>query len=141
MLARYRHNLKYNLMGGDKISVAAVEQPLSVSSSLKNMEADKAKAADMEIAQNKLSGGAKITLPNMTSASDGQNKQMGEAAKLLAQGQADASTGGGRRRKKRTKKKRRKARRKSKRKSRRKSRRKYKKRKKSKRKYRKKRLY
>ena len=142
MLARYRHNLKYNLMGGDKIAMAPVEQPLSINNSLKNMNADKAKAADMEIAHKKLSGGgATITLPRVASASGAQNKQMGAAAKLVAQGQVDASTGGGRRRKKRTKRKRRKSRRKSKRKSRRKSRRKYKKRKKSRRKYRKKRLY
>ena len=141
MLARYRHNLKYNLMGGDKIVKDAVEQPLSLNNSLKNMNASNAKNASMEIANKKLSGGAQITMPNMASASGAQNKQMGAAAKLLAQGQVDASTGGGRRRKKRTKRKRRKSRRKSKRQSRRKSRRKYKKRKKSKRKYRKKRLY
>tara|TARA_B100000674_G_C37727324_1_gene862637 strand:+ start:186 stop:608 length:423 start_codon:yes stop_codon:yes gene_type:complete len=140
MLARYRHNHKYNLIGGAPIEINPVTQPKSLNDSLNEMNAHKAKQANLTIAQNKLAGGARIEVPQVNSASPAQNKQLGDTAIMLAQGQTDAAGGGKKR--KRSRRKRRKSRRKSKKRSRRKSRRKYhNKRKKRKRRTKKKRLY
>ena len=140
MLARYRHNHKYNLIGGAPIEIDPVQQPKPLNDSLNDMNAKNQKAAALTIAQNKLAGGAKIVIPQVNSANPQQNKQLGDAAVLLAQGQTDAAGGGKKR--KRSRRKRRKSRRKSKKRSRRKSRRKYhNKRKKRKRRTKKKRLY
>ena len=140
MLARYRHNHKYNLIGGASIEIDPVTQPKPLNDSLNEMNASKQKAADLTIAQNKLAGGSKIVIPQVNSANAAQNKQLAGTAVLLAQGQKDAAGGGKKR--KRSRRKRRKSRRKSKKRTRRKSRRKYhNKRKKRKRRTKKKRLY
>ena len=98
------------------------------------------KKRTLTIAQNKLAGGAKIVIPQVNSANPQQNKQLGDTAIMLAQGQTDAAGGG--KKKRRSRRKRRKSRRKSNKRSRRKSRRKYhNKRKKRKRRTKKKRLY
>ena len=94
MLARYRHNHKYNLIGGAPIEIDPVTQPKSLNDSLNEMNAHKAKQANLTIAQNKLAGGARIEIPQVNSASPAQNKQLGDTAIMLAQGQTDAAGGG-----------------------------------------------
>jgi len=105
MLARYRHNHKYNLIGGAPIEIDPIVQPKSLNDSLDNMNASKNKQADLAIAQNKLAGGAKIVVPQVNSASSEQNKQLGNAAVLLAQGQVDAAGGGKKRKRRKSKRK------------------------------------
>ena len=53
------------------------------------MNAKNQKFFYLTIAQNKLAGGAKIVIPQVNSANPQQNKQLGDAAVLLAQGQTE----------------------------------------------------
>ena len=45
MLARYRHNHKYNLIGGAPIEIDPVQQPKPLNDSLNDMNAKNQKAA------------------------------------------------------------------------------------------------